>query len=321
MTKFLDAGPLIPFYRPFKLNSIQLQHLGHEISAILESGMLTNGENVLKFQEAIQKLYHVDHVIACSSGTAALWATLKRIGVKGSVEAQAFTWSSLLDLLPAGQIIFTDIQPDTWLMRSAWVGSTIIATHTFGNVFELDRTDWDGKLVYDAAQSFGAKIKDFGDATVFSFAPTKTITSMEGGAVLTNDTELAYAITDFRNVWCRMSEIHAAVGLAYLKHLDDIMERKRSIWLEYIRKLPFVFQRVLDHHSFGIIGCLIETREKRDELVKKLAEKGLETRIYYKPLVKEFKVTDDVYHRMICLPCYVGLEEWKVVEIIKSVME
>ena len=329
----------VPFHRPFKLPLKERRELDTKLETILDSRFLTNGENVHRFEEAIKRRYPANYVAACSSGTLALWIVL--LGLRNAIadfgrygdfalmaDVQAFTWSSIIHL--PGIVAFMDIEPDTWLLRldPPVPAPVIIATHTFGNTFQLDVADVRSvyprtRIVYDAAESFGAKIPDFGEATVFSFSPTKTITCMEGGAIVTNDLQLYNEIVSLRNTLSRMSEIHAAVGLAYLDHLEEIMERKRQIADYYRARLPllFTFQKIATDHAYGIFGTLVNKEVNCEELRKKLAEKGLETRAYYRPLSPEFKTTNDIYERMLCLPCYPSLDERKVVETIRSVVE
>ncbi len=326
----------IKFYRPPKLSVFDYAELGVELGNILNSGILTTGENVSRLEDAIRKRYHVDHVVAFSSGTSALGAALSAVqdihfpltrDQVFFVESQAFTWHSVLHVI--GLCAFADIDQESWLMKPGWHCPVVIATHTFGNTFEVERpVKWDGHVIYDAAESFGAKITDFGDATIFSFAPTKSITTMEGGAVLTNDLNVLNKVCEIRKVSGRMSEIHAAIGLRYLKHLDQTLERKRDIANYYKAKLPFRFQKTVTDHSYGIVGALfneysLERVQLRTSLpiVAELEERGLETRRYYRPLTAECKVTNEVYSKMICLPCYPAVDEQKVVDIIRSVIK
>lgn len=169
-------------------------------------------------------------------------------------------------------------------------------------------------MIFDAAYSLGAEIKDFGDATLMSMTATKNVTACEAGLVLTNDEKIAGKISEFRDKCSRLSEVNAAVGLAYLKHLDEILERKKKIFEYYRRHLPYPYQKIPNNTTYGYYGMLISTRE-RDALIKRLTSK-LETRIRYEPLIRGLRNTDFVADRILCIPCFPDVNEKEVVELI-----
>ena len=320
MNPFL--GLPVPFYIPPKLSHDQLTWIENCVGTVLQSGQITNGENVREFEERIKELHKVEHAIACSSCSQGLWTVLEALKPE-NLMIQAFTWQSLKYVLPLRPVTYSDINPETWLMnprvRSSWgyLPRAVIYTHTFGNMGVATVETEQEKVIYDGAYSLGAELPDIGDATVLSTTATKTITSCEGGIILTN-TMLAEEMTEIRDKCSRMSEINAIVGLAYLEMLPKILARKKAIFEYYSSHLPFKPQRISRWGtSYGYYGCLVPNR---DEIAKKLEGK-VETRVRYEPLVKGLPATDDIASKILILPCYPSLDEQQVVQIIKECLE
>jgi len=311
---------MIPFYRPPKLSDEQIEKVMEETAKVLESGQLTNGENVREFEARVRELHKVEHVIACSSATQGLWIVLEALKPE-TLMVQAFTWQSIKYILPLRPVTFCDIDKETWLMnprvRTFWdfLPRAVIYTHTFGNMGVATAETEEQKVFYDGAYSLGADLPDIGDASVLSTTATKTVTSCEGGLILTNKDALAQEIREIRDKCSRMSEINAIVGLAYLEMLKGILARKKAIFEYYTTHLPFRSQKTSRWGtSYGYYGCLVPNR---DELLKKLEGK-VETRIRYQPLKARLPATDDIAKNILILPCYPNVNEQEVVRIIKE---
>lgn len=299
--------------------------------------MITNGEYCRKLEEEIKRLYPVCHIIACSSCTQglqmALWALYGEFGrfsdfAPPFLYLSSFTWKSINYITRDYNRQWLDIDPETWLPtlgpldirpERVWP-STFLIQHTFGSVLPWEKQEPNDKVIFDAAYSLGADIKDFGDVTVFSMTATKTVTSCEGGLILTNDDDLAGEMAKLREKCGRMSEVNAAVGLAYLEHLDEIVDRKRQIFEYYRRHLPYPHQKIPISTSFGYYGMLMPFTEERNNLINKLEGK-LDIRIRYQPLVRGLRNTDFVADHIICIPCFPDVPEREVVELIKEAIQ
>lgn len=302
---------IVPFYRSPKMTAEELEEVQKRVTDALKSGQITNGKNVREFEERVREIHDVKHVVACSSATQALWIVLRSLRIK-EVMIQSFTWQSIKHILPE-RVVYCDVDKETWLMNpnirsQIYHPKTQIATHTFGNTTLPNNNK---KTIYDAAYSLSAKLPDIGEATIISTTATKTVTSCEGGLILTDNDQLAKKATEMRRLCSRMSEVNAIVGLVYLKRLDWILDRKKKIFAYYNTHLPFKPQKISAlGSSYGYYGCHIPNR---DVILNKLKDK-VETRIRYEPLMKGFDVTDELARSILILPCYPDLEPEKVVE-------
>jgi dTDP-4-amino-4,6-dideoxygalactose transaminase len=200
------------------------------------------------------------------------------------------------------------------------------------------------RVVYDAAHAFGSSrdgrlVGTFGDAEVFSLSVTKVLVAVEGGAVTSRDAELIerirhmrnYGIESNYNAWYpglngKMSEFHAIVGLANLRKLEERMERRQSIAAEYQERIHddtnfrVVRYPVGVRHTFKDFTVLVpdSLREKRDAVMQRLKELGVEARAYFFPPVHEQKHfrrfadrplprTESLARRVITLPFYTSM--------------
>lgn len=246
------------------------------VCEVLRSDYLTCGPATVAFEESLREVTGAKHAIAVSNGTAALHVACLAAGIgEGDeviVSPITFAASANCVLYCGGTPVFADIDPDTWNIAVASIEEKItdrtkaIVAVDFGG----EPTDLDGiralcdahglLLIEDAAHSLGSLYKgrpvgSIADITTLSFHPVKTITTGEGGAVLTNDDGLATRATLFAKHgitrdpslmedpdgggWhyeqlelgynYRMSDIQAALGSSQLKRLDQFAQRRRQI--------------------------------------------------------------------------------------------
>jgi dTDP-4-amino-4,6-dideoxygalactose transaminase len=306
---------MIPFYVPPKLSDQQIEHIQNEIAKVMRTGQITNGKNVRELEERIKSLHDVEHVIACSSATQAMWITLRALNVKGLM-IQAFTWKSLSYLLPM-YVQYVDVDAETWLMEpsESKYADTIIGTHTFGNTCKVE-TYRNRPVIYDGAYSLGADLPDIGSATILSLTATKIVPACEGGLILTDNSELAVEAEEIRDKCSRMSELNAIVGLSYLEMLPEILAKKKRIFNYYNSHLPFKSQKASEYGTnYGFYGCLVSNR---DEFIERLRGK-IDVRIRYEPLQKGFETTDKIASSIVILPCYPDLNPSTVVNEVITI--
>lgn len=263
-------GLKVRFARPYFAKE-DIYELKDNLQAILESGQLTSGPFVRRFEDAVARLTGIRYAVAVNSCTAALLGTLKamRIGFGDEVvvPSNTFVATANVVLQVGARPILADCDLDTFNISVDSVREKIsektrcvIAVHVGGNpcdMKELGETcrEHDLKLLEDCAHSLGASLNgqlcgSFGEAGCLSFYPTKLITTGEGGMVLTNNPELAEEIKVLRNHGrkgfgpvdvvevgynFRMTEIAAATGLVQLRHLTEFMEQRNRIATEYSR--------------------------------------------------------------------------------------
>ena len=215
-------------------------------------------------------------------------------------------------------------------------------------------------LIEDAAEAHGAlwrgkKAGSFGRAAMFSFTPTKNITTGEGGMVTTNDSQLAERLRLLRNHGqaeqyhhvevgynYRMTEMQAAIGIVQLERLDGIMASKQqsaaylSECLESIAGItpPFVDPRAQCAYMMYTIQVEPPFPLSRDELQKRLGDEGIPTKIYFPPVHQQLifrkshgvslPVTESVARRVLSLPFFAGITQQEldyVTQTIRSLAE
>ena len=204
----------LPFSRP----SISREAI-NEVVACLESGWITTGPRVKKFEEALKTYFSAPHALALSSATAGLHLALAALDLKPSDEVitTPMTFAASLNtiVLAGGKPVLVDVEPDTYNMDVSRLTQAItqrtraiMPVHFAGLPVDLDPlyalADKHGlRVIEDAAHAIGTEYKGkrigaFGDTQVFSFHPNKNITTGEGGCVVTRDDSLAEKIALLR---------------------------------------------------------------------------------------------------------------------------
>lgn len=295
---------MIPFHRPYPLSFEEQGIIQEGIAECLQSGQLTNGENVRLLESKVREMYDVEYCIATSNATMGLMLALEG---QNPVRLPAFNWWSdryILELLNIS-FAYVDINKETWLP----LVDCNLYLNTFGNV-GVSNTP---QTVYDSTHCLGADIKEIGLCHVFSLAPTKLVTSCEGGLIITNNKQFAEWAIERRNRMCRMSEIHAIIGLTFLGHLEEILRWKKKVYHYYKSEIPGQFQVIPDNSSYNTIGFLNTEGLKMPE--------NIEYRQYYQPLKKGLINSDFVYKNIICLPSFYNVDYKLIVELIKEANE
>ena len=230
------------------------------INEILDRRWFTNnGPCVNELERRIEQLLGVTHCIATCNGTVALELAIRACGLKGEVIVPAFTFVATAHALQWQGIrpLFCDIDERSFTLDPRAVEQAItpqttgiIGVHLFGRPCDVDALSaiarsHDLTLLFDAAHAFGGShrgrpIGTFGRAEVFSFHATKFVSTFEGGAVVTDDGELAAKIRLMKNFGFagydkvvyvgtngKMSEISAAMGLTSLESLHEFVDANR----------------------------------------------------------------------------------------------
>jgi perosamine synthetase len=234
----------------------------------------------------------------------------------------------------------------------------IMPVHLYGQACDMDALMAIAKehrlfVVEDCAEAFGTLYKGrhvgtFGDIATFSFFGNKTITTGEGGMVVTNDKTLMERAKHFkgqglaahREYWhdvvgynYRMTNIAAAIGLAQLERADELIERKRRIAMRYaelLRGLPMQMQEEMPgtKHSFWMVSVLLDKPDDRDALRTYLVQAGLETRPVFFPLhtmpmyaktYRRHPVAEDIAWRGICLPSWPDMSDEDIRTVAASI--
>jgi len=301
------------------------ERLRERFDQIIERRWFTNaGPYVKELEEKLARFLGVKHCIAMCNATIALEIAIKALGMKGEVIVPSFTFIATAHALQWQEItpVFCDIDPQTHnldprrveeLITSRTTG--IIGVHLWGRPCDIEALGEIARrhrlaLLFDAAHAFACTYRDrmigsFGDAEVFSFHATKFFNTFEGGAVTTNDDELAAKIRLMKNFGFagydnvvyvgtngKMNEVCAAMGLTSLESLDEFIavnRRNYDLYRQGLRDLPGV--EVIDYddaekNNYQYVVLEIDeaaTRLSRDELLNILWAENVVARRYFYP--------------------------------------
>ena len=222
--------------------------------------------------------------------------------------------------------------------------SAILATHVYGNPCEVEKIEeiakkFNLKVIYDAAHAFGVKVKErsifeFGDISTCSLHATKLYHSTEGGLIITKDPDLLKKLASIRNFGIsgfdtfadlglngKNSEFHAAMGLANLKYIDTISKKRKALTDRYDDKLRNLKARRPiwnsdSENNASYYPIIFQTEELMLKCKENLQLNEIGTRRYFYPSLasalpyiekQNFRVTDDIAKRILCLPLYYDL--------------
>jgi dTDP-4-amino-4,6-dideoxygalactose transaminase len=301
------------------------QQLFRRINDILERRWLTNdGPCVKEFEQRICQLIGVKHCVAICNATVALEITAKALGLSGEVIVPSFTFVATAHALQWLGItpVFCDIDPATHNLDPARVAelitdrtSAIMGVHVWGRPCDIDALvdlaqRYRLKLLFDAAHAFGCSYKgrmigSFGNAEIFSFHATKFVNAFEGGAVVTDDDELALRLRLIRNfgfagydtVTClgtngKMNEVSAAFGLTNLESIKEFTEANQRNFDLYrthltgVKGLGLVEFDEEAKPNYQYVVCQIDPATagiSRDQLVDLLHAENILARKYFYP--------------------------------------
>jgi perosamine synthetase len=357
----------IPIARPFFI-----EETVQDISQVLKSGYLTQGLKTAKFEEEFKTRVGAKYAYAVSSGTAALhaaYATVLKPGDEVIVPDFTFISTASTVVFARGKPVFADIDEETLTIDPEDVREKITSktkaiapVQLFGNAADMkplgEIADEHGLyLVNDAAQAHGTTIdgKDVGsfdDLNCYSFYPTKTLTTGEGGLVTTNSKELYDKGKLFRNhgqqtsylsvslgLNYRMTDVAAVIGLNQLRLFDEFLaKRKRnakalSEGLGRIRGLKPQKPGKGVGHSYSYYTIIMDIDQfkcSRDEFVNALKAENIECIVYYpiplskQPALKRFGsktkclVAEDVSKRVFSVPVHPSLSENDLAKVLKA---
>jgi perosamine synthetase len=339
------------------------------VSRVLRGPILTNGPETVAFEREFADLHGAEHGVAFANGTVALVALFAAhgIGPGDEVIVPSLTFvSSATSIVYAGATpVFADVDPQTFNLDPADVARRlgprvkgILAVHYGGQPADLAElsalaADAGVVLLEDAAEAHGARYRGrhvgtWGRAGMFSFTPTKNITTGEGGMVVTGDGALARTLRLLRNhgqvspyehalLGCnwRLSEMQAAMGRAQTAKLEAILARKRTLAAELDRLLDPVagvqapvVRDDRDHvHMLYTVTLSSADAARRDAVIADLAQQGIESRVYFPPVHRQpifegrpadVPVTDDLAGRILSLPIHSLLTADEVADIAAS---
>ncbi len=308
------------------------------VVAVLQSDWLTTGPKVQEFEHVVAQRVHATHGVALSSGTAGLHAAMNAIGLQPGDEVilppLTFVATANVVVMEGGMPVFADVDPHTLLLDPLAVESKV--THRTKAIMAVDYAgqacDYDAlrtiadrhglALIADACHSLGGKVHgrpvgSLADLTVFSFHPVKTITTGEGGMVVTSDAGYADRMRIFRNhgitsdhrqrsdrqTWeyemvrlgmnYRLTDFQCALGLSQFSKLDNWITRRQAVAAHYddawstIQGIDPLQRREGVSHAYHLYVVKVDSTmlgRDRAELFARFRDRGIGVNVHYIPV-------------------------------------
>ena len=357
---------------PFLDLRAQYKQIKPEIDAavarVIDSAQFVLGPEVAAFEERFADYCGVTHCTALNSGTSALHLALLAAGIGRGDEvitvSMTFVATTAAILYCGAKPVFVDVEPDTWTMDPALIEAAItprtkaiLPVHLHGLMADMDPIIDIARrhglvVIEDAAQSHGAEYKgrragSIGDVGCFSFYPGKNLGAYgEGGAVVTNNPELARQMALLRD-WGQESKYnHVVAGYNY--RMDGIQGAVLNVKMDYIEAWTEARRAVASHydrllassryrrpappsHCRHVYHVYAIELAQRDEVQKALQAAGIGTGIHYPVPVHlqkayadlgygpgDFPVTEALADRFLSLPIYAELRPEQVAEVVRG---
>lgn len=340
------------------------------VNMALDSTWISDGSFLSQFEENFSTALGVKHTVTTSNGTTALHLAYLTLGVMPGdeiiVPSFSFHAPANIALSIGAKPVFADVDPSTWCLDTESIikkitprTKAIVAVHTYGNACDMLSiiSSVKGKnisIIEDVAEALFTKYDEqylgtMGDIGCFSFQATKTITTGEGGCIVTNNAEHEKKARLFRNHGMhkkryyhevvghnfRLTNLQAAIGCAQLEEKEKIIQNKCRVYEQYVNQLK-------DKKGLLLQGLTARTKPvmwaiallvrpnyfklSRDELIAAMKSFGIETRPgFYPPSsmdiyrnVHSFSTANKLSDNVISLPSYASLSEEKIVFICEK---
>ena len=368
-----DISEVIPQFQPY-LDHSELQ----AVKECFDANWITEGPKSKEFVTKLSSVLNFKYGVLASNGTVALYMGLIAMGIKPGDEVIVpdFTFIASANAITmcGAKPIFCDIDEtlhiDLTKAKKLVTRKTraIMPVHVYGMACDMESVmqfaESNGlKVIEDAAQAVGVnwngkQAGTFGDIGTFSFFADKTITTGEGGLVVTNNAETYEKLQYLRNQGrinrgsfvhpemgynFRMTDLQSAIGLVQLEKLAEIIEKKKNILSHYANSLSSEINLIKpeENSKSGHIPFRVCFRIKggSQPLLKFLAESNIETRTFFYPLHSQpsyikkyniitkrvaktdFPVSDKMFDEGVCLPSWVGISEEKIEYICEKINE
>jgi dTDP-4-amino-4,6-dideoxygalactose transaminase len=351
-----------------KINKFQIQ-INASIQRVVASGWVILGPEVKRFEAAFAGYLNASHCVTVANGTDAIELALKALGVQKNdqvatvANAGMYTTTSIMAI--GATPLFMDVELDTQVVTLASVKNAIasgakavVVTHLYGlaipDIQEIATYCAAQKiaLLEDCAQAHGAerngkRVGTFGDASSFSFYPTKNLGALgDGGAVVTNSADTAQRVAQLRQYgwsskYCveldgarnsRLDEMQAAILLEFLPHLDEGNARRRQIAARYRSEINHSdVQHPQDHGNASVAHLYVIQSAKRAALQGHLREAQIASDVHYpipdykQPVFGQqfasfsLENTEHLASVILTLPCYPEMTDDEVSNVVAAV--
>jgi dTDP-4-amino-4,6-dideoxygalactose transaminase len=324
-----------------------------------------NGPLVQKLEHHIANKLNLKSFLAVSNGTIAIQMAIKALNIQGEIILPAFTWIATISAIKwEGCVpVFCDIDPLTLNIDYKKIEKcitkktvAIMPVHVFGSPCEVDKIQEIAhkhslKVIYDAAHAVGStfdgrSVLEYGDISATSLHATKLLNTGEGGGCVTRHQELNLSLKRIRffghnddkdivqdGFNGKMTEVHAALGLANLKYFDKVLKDRKDKYNFYLNELTGAvsinFQKINeDQTNYSYFPTIFKNEKQLLKVLYELSESNIYARRYFYPsantfnkVVKYFpcKISESISKRIICLPLFKDLRYEKMCEIINII--
>lgn len=356
---------MIPIVRPWLP---PLEDYVDLLREVWDTRMLSNfAEFSQRLEQLARNYLGSPNVLATSSGDIALIVTLRALDLpEGSpCFVSDFTFNSTINAALWNRLrpVPVDIDPQTLnlspgelkrAMQRHPAPGVVLATHTFGNPCDADELAIAAAahrsfLVFDAAHAYGSlrdgrHVGTFGDAEVFSLSGTKLVTSAEGGLVSTRHDWLADRIIYLRaygfqhdyvsryvGMNGKLSELHSALGVLTLPHVETVVDRRKDIVAHYLRELEGIAlgQQVRSEDRSTYKDVALDFGEIRADVEAALTREGVQVKRYFVPLHSmdlyaryadgEYPGSSRAHAQILCVPAFIDIDSGTVQRICDTI--
>ena len=337
----------------------------NEYEAILkrawDKSWLTNhGELVIELEQKLKEYLDVQHFLFTCNGTVVLQMALKVLNITKEVITSPFSYVATTNaiLWEGCTPVFVDIDPQTFCIDASKIEAAItpntqaiLATHVYGIPCNVEAIaaiakKHQLKVIYDGAHAFGVQyngksLLSYGDISTCSFHATKVYHTVEGGCIIANDAEANQQLILYRSfghiadeyysvgINAKNSEFHAAMGLAVLPYVTEIIEARRAICNLYNALLPNALHALQYEmpglkYNFAYYPILFESEAILLRVKNELQKNMINSRRYFYPSLNTLPfvtaayactISEDISQRVLCLPLYADLLETDVIAI------
>ena len=360
---------MIPVSEP----NITEKELEYVTDAVKSTWISSTGKYIDHFESVFADYIGTKHASTVSNGTVALHVALLSLGIGPGDEVivPALTYIATANAVTytGATPVFTDSEPDTWNMYPDSIErlitqktKAIIVVHLYGHPCDMDKINSIAKrnnlyVIEDAAEAIGSeyenkKVGRFGDIATFSFYGNKTITTGEGGMVVTNDDELANKVqllkgqgmSPVRRYWFdvvgynyRLTNMQAAIGCAQMERIEELVAKKRQVasWynelLADIKDITLPVEKSYAKNTYWMYSILIDSKSEteRDAFMEYLSKNGIETRPFFYLMTdmmpyKNYKsddltIAERIAAQGVNLPSSTLLEYEHIEQIVKQI--
>ena len=344
-----------------------LEEVSELMKGIWESGIMThNGPLVQRFEKEVCEYLGVPKMVSCCNGTLALQMAIKALGRQGEIITTPFTFIATVSSIMWEHCtpVFVDIDPDTLDIDPARIEEkitchtvAIMPVHVLGKNCDFEAIEAVAKahgipVIYDACHSVGATYKGEsvfrqGTVSVTSFHATKMLNTAEGGGVFTLDKEIDEKLRRIRFFGFenhadivedgfngKMTEAHAAIGIANLRYLERALADRKEKYIRYKEILgqssSIRFQKIISGCNYSYFPAIFKDEETVMRVLAALNAENIFPRRYFYPSVNTFTKlvpyvsmpkSEDIASRILCLPLHMRMTMGDVEEIAEMTLK